>query len=101
MAKTKKAKTVVEETTETPVMEVKEEPKKVQGKSEEEKMIDELTVKFEGNRQLAEKRLRYLKQVSPPPETDAELWVLVKRYIQGLPLSINLDKSETKFSSQL
>ena len=96
MAKKKAIKVVSEEIAEvsTPVVEKKEES----FKSEQEEMIQALMVKFEGNRQLAEKRLRYLKQVSPPPENDKELWVLVKRYISGLPLSINEDKSETKFS---
>ena len=78
-------------------------PKVEQAPSSIDEQLIQLLMKekFSGDRGLSEKRLRYIKAMTPSPETEEELTMLVKRYIKGLPLQINDNKSETRFGGPL
>lgn len=93
----KKKTTKVKAATTEPVAETKEDVKveaPLKTTTTDQKCIEMLKVKFEGNQQLAEKRLRYIKAIDPAPETDEEVMMLVKRYLDDKPLTINHDKVE-------
>ena len=71
---------------------VKEYKVATETKSHDDKMVERLKPVFEGNEQLARKRLYYIKKVKPAPANEEEVEFLVDRFLTGKPLTVTDDK---------